>query len=478
MRSWNDKLALKWAQVSPAMLPFADVATSELPIGRLLRLSLFQVSVAMAIVLLNGTLNRVMIVELGVPSAVVALMISLPLLFAPFRALIGFRSDNHRTALGWRRAPFIWFGSLLQFGGLSIMPFAIILLSGDSIGPAWVGVVGAALAFLLVGVGLHTTQTAGLALATDIASASNRPRVVAFLYVMLLVGTVVSSLVFGALLSSFSQIRLIQVVQGAAVLTIVLNVIALWKQEARRRLADIGDDQAPDFFATWQEYADAPGARRTLVAIGFGTAAFSMQDILLEPYGGEVLGFTVGQTTALTGMMAAGTLAGFAVAANQLTRGIDTYRIAALGVLVGLIAFPTILLAGSTDSGALFRIGTILIGFGTGLFSVGSLTAAMAIASNTANNGMALGAWGAVQATAAGLAIAFSGAIRDAVGTLAHSGRLGSAFQGAASGYNVVYIIELILLFATLVAIGPLTGRARLARRHVTTRFGIAEFPG
>lgn len=477
MKIWNDKLALKWLQVSPAMLPFADVATTELPLGRLLRLSLFQVSVAMAVVLLNGTLNRVMIVELGVPSAVVGLMISLPLLFAPFRALIGFRSDNHRTALGWRRAPFIWFGSLLQFGGLAIMPFAIILLSGDSIGPAWVGVTGAALAFLLVGIGLHTTQTAGLALATDIASASNRPRVVAFLYVMLLIGTVVSSLAFGALLSAFSQLRLIQVVQGAAVVTIVLNVIALWKQEARGRLPALADGEASDFFAAWHDYAEAPGARRTLIAIGFGTAAFSMQDILLEPYGGEVLGFTVGETTALTGMLAAGTLAGFAVAANQLTRGNDTYRIAALGVLVGLIAFPAVLLAGATDSGLLFRIGTVLIGFGTGLFSVGSLTAAMAIATR-GGNGMALGAWGAVTATAAGLAIAFSGAIRDTVSVLAHAGDLGVAFQSAAAGYNVVYLIELMLLFATLVAIGPLVGRGRLERRHATTRFGIAEFPG
>ncbi|MEQ1651028.1 MAG: 30S ribosomal protein S17, partial [Hyphomicrobium sp.] len=192
MKTWNDKLAMQWARLSPSMLPFADVATAELPLGRLLRLSLFQVSVALAVVLLNGTLNRVMIVELGVSSTVVALMVSLPLLFAPFRALIGHRSDTHRTALGWRRAPFIWMGSLLQFGGLAIMPFALILLSGDTIGPSWIGVTGAALAFLLVGIGMHTTQTAGLALATDIAAAENRPRVVAFLYVMLLVGTVVS----------------------------------------------------------------------------------------------------------------------------------------------------------------------------------------------------------------------------------------------------------------------------------------------
>ncbi|NOT69957.1 MAG: BCD family MFS transporter [Hyphomicrobium sp.] len=476
MKTWNDRLALQWARLSPAMLPFADVATAELPLGRLLRLSLFQVSVAIAVVLLNGTLNRVMIVELGMSSSVVALMVSLPLLFAPFRALIGHRSDTHRTALGWRRAPFIWIGSLLQFGGLAIMPFALILLSGDTIGPSWIGATGAALAFLLVGVGMHTTQTAGLALATDIAAAESRPRVVAFLYVMLLVGTVVGSLLFGALLADFSQLRLIQVIQGSAVVTVVLNVIALWKQEARRPTHDRADVD-PDFYTMWHTFADAPGARRTLVAIGLGTAAFSMQDILLEPYGGEVLHFTVGETTALTGMLAAGTLAGFAVAASQLSRGIDTYRIAASGALAGLIAFPSVMLSGPIESAALFRIGTILIGFGGGLFSVGSLTAAMEIAAKGAN-GMALGAWGAVQATAAGLAIASSGAIRDGITKLAGAGALGPAFQSPASGYNVVYLIEIILLFATLAVAGPLVGRSRLAGRQLSSRFGIAEFPG
>jgi BCD family chlorophyll transporter-like MFS transporter len=97
----------------------------------------------MAAVLLNGTLNRVMIVELGVPAWLVALMVALPLLFAPLRALIGFRSDTHRSALGWRRVPYIWMGTLLQFGGLAIMPFALLVLSGDTHGPAWVGQAGA-----------------------------------------------------------------------------------------------------------------------------------------------------------------------------------------------------------------------------------------------------------------------------------------------------------------------------------------------
>ena len=77
--------------------------------------------------------------------------------------------------------PYIWFGTLMQFGGLAIMPFALIVLSGDTRGPAWFGQLGAALAFLLVGAGLHTAQTVGLALATDLAPAASRPRVVALL---------------------------------------------------------------------------------------------------------------------------------------------------------------------------------------------------------------------------------------------------------------------------------------------------------
>ena len=179
----------------PGMLPFADAATAELPMARLLRLSLFQVTVGMAAVLMIGTLNRVMIVELNVPSRVVALMLALPLLFAPLRAMVGFRSDTHRSYLGWRRVPFIWLGTMLQFGGLAIMPFALLILSGDTTGPLIVGDIAAALAFLLVGAGLHTVQTVGLALATDLAPERARPRVVALLFAMLLLGMAVSAVV-------------------------------------------------------------------------------------------------------------------------------------------------------------------------------------------------------------------------------------------------------------------------------------------
>ena len=197
------------------MLPFADAASRDLPIGQLLRLSLFQVSVGLASVMLLGTLNRVMIVELSVPAMIVAIMIALPVLIAPFRALIGFRSDTYRSAIGWKRVPFIWFGSLWQMGGLAVMPFALLVLSGDqTVGPTWAGEVLAALAFLMTGLGLHMTQTAGLALASDRATEETRPRVVALLYVMYLLGMGLSALLIGWLLRDFTNLTLIRVVKA------------------------------------------------------------------------------------------------------------------------------------------------------------------------------------------------------------------------------------------------------------------------
>ena len=467
-----------WTRLGPRFLPFADAASEELPLGRLLRLSLFQVSVGMAVVLLTGTLNRVMILELGVPAWLVALMVSIPLVFAPFRALIGYKSDTYRSYLGWRRVPYIWYGSLLQFGGLAIMPFALLVLSGDVRGgsPVW-GQVGAALVFLMVGAGLHTTQTADLALATDLAKPENRPRVVALLYFMLLVGMGLSALVLGMLLKDFSAIRLIKVIQGAAVVTMVLNFVALWKQEARAPKRTAHHLPRPSFVEMWRDFAQGGRATRLLFAVGLGAAAFSMQDILLEPYGGEVLGLSVSATTTLTALFAAGTLAGFGLAARNLSRGSDPHRLAGYGAVVGVFAFSALVFSAPMASPELFRAGTVLIGFGGGLYAVGTLTAAMALARD-GNSGMALGAWGAVHATATGGAIALGDALKDFVGGLAASGALGSALTDASVGYSVVYHLEILLLFCALVAIGPLVRPPGVPAGAPETKFGLAELPG
>lgn len=470
----GDMVVQAWTRLGPRFLPFADAATPELPVGRLLRLSLFQVSVGLAATLLIGTVNRVMIVELGVSASLVAAMVSLPLLFAPFRALIGFRSDTHRSVLGWRRVPYIWFGSLMQFGGLAIMPFALILLSGDSNGPAWAAHVAAALAFLMVGAGMHMVQTVGLALAADLAPTRALPRVVALLSVMLLLGMLVAGLVFGALLVNFSQLRLIQVIQGSAVVTMLLNIVALWKQEARDPSRTQGLGDGPGFRESWKRLNGTGPWRRRLVAVAIGTAGFSMQDVLLEPYGGQVLGLGVAATTTLTALFALGGIIGFIGGARVIGRGMDAYRVAGTGTLIGAFAFALIIFAAPLGSASLFGAGTLVVGIGAGCFAHATLTAFMTAAPG-GQIGLALGAWGAAQATAAGLAIAMGGLLRDGIGALAVEGGLGAALATPATSYCTVYVIEIVLLFATLAALGPLVQWARAGEAGVPSRLGLAE---
>jgi BCD family chlorophyll transporter-like MFS transporter len=476
MKRLTETYIKMWSSIGSRWLPFADAASEDLSLSRMLRLSLFQVTVGMSLVLLNGTLNRIMIVELHSAASLVALLVSLPLLFAPFRALLGHKSDHHRSALGWRRVPYLWFGTLLQFGGLSIMPFALILMSGDTNGPAWIAEAGAALAFLLIGAGMHTVQTAGLALATDLAPEDKRPRVVCLLYVMLLIGMVISSLFFGALLTDYQPLKLIRVLQGAAMLTLVFNGIALWKQEARQ-VARQDEASRPDFSDSWRKWRSQAGVTRALYAVALGAAAFSMQDILLEPYGAEVLGLSVSATTTLTALTALGTLTAFGMAARKLGRNDDPWRLAALGAVCGLFAFALVILSAAFESPLMFRLGAMTIGFGGGLFSLGSLSAFMHLKEGTAS-GLALGAWGAVQASSAGLAVALGAGLKDGMLMWGQAGIFGPMLSSPAAAYGVVYLLEIILLFAVLVAVGPLVARVRVLRAASTDRFGLAEFPG
>ena len=459
MNRLSKKLVSTWSEQGPRFLPFADVATPDLPLSRLLRLSLFQVSVGMASVLLVGTLNRVMIVELGVPATIVAVMISLPLLAAPFRAIIGFKSDIHTSALGWRRVPYIWKGTLLQFGGLAIMPFGLLVVETNNVGaPVWIGQLGAGLAFLLTGAGLHTVQTVGLALATDLVTEESQPRVVGLMYVMLLVGMIASAIIFGALLQNFSDGRLIQVIQGSAVMTIILNVIAIWKQEARDPTKTRAGRDEPSFKESWDSFIVGSGAIRRLIAVGVGTMAFSMQDVLLEPYGGQVLGLSVATTTRLTATLCLGGLLGFLLASRVLGRGGDPFRMSSYGALIGIPAFAAVILAAPAASPMLFFCGTFLIGFGGGLLSHGTLTATMNHAPEK-QRGLALGAWGAVQASAAGFAVAFGGIARDVVNGVSTRNVFGRGLSGPATGYSLVYSVEIVLLVITLVSMVPLIRR-------------------
>jgi BCD family chlorophyll transporter-like MFS transporter len=204
-----------------------------------------------------------------------------------------------------------------------------------------------------------------------------------------------------------------------------------------------------------------------------GTTAFNMQDIVLEPYGGEILKLSVGATSALTAMLAAGGLLGFYFSGRQLAKGIDPMRLAAYGTLAGLPAFSAVIFSAPLDAGWLFRLGALGIGFGGGLFAVGTLFTAMRMEGQFI--GMALGAWGAVQSAAAGIAMFFGGALRDGVSGMVSHGAWGPTMTDPSLAYSVVYHVEMLFLFITLIAIGPLVKRSARLMPVVPPNLGLAE---
>jgi BCD family chlorophyll transporter-like MFS transporter len=162
------------------------------------------------------------------------------------------------------------------------------------------------------------------------------------------------------------------------------------------------------------------------------------------------------------------------MASRRLGDGADPIRLSGYGAALGLFAFAAVLLSAPLASTGLFMIGAACIGLGGGFFAVGTLIAAMALGHDD-EKGLALGAWGAVQATAAGLAIAAGGGLRDLVTHLAVEGRLGPALTEPVTGYSAVYHIEVLLLFAALIALGPLVRGPRLERKGDS--FALPDFP-
>jgi BCD family chlorophyll transporter-like MFS transporter len=171
-------------------------------------------------------------------------------------------------------------------------------------------------------------------------------------------------------------------------------------------------------------------------------------------------------------------LVGFVLAGRHWAVGADPHRLAGFGGVAGIFALLCVMFAGPLQASTLLGIGATFIGVGAGLFAVGTLTAAMTIADPDVggHNGLALGAWGAVQATAAGLAIVIGALTRDAVSAAAIDHQLGSTLAGPTTGYAVVYGIEIVLLLGTLVALGPLV-RGNAAPPKPSARLGLSEFP-
>lgn len=439
---------------------------------RVLRLGLFQFGMGLSLAPLTGTLNRVLIDEARIPAVAVGFLIAIHYFVSPARALIGFRSDQDRAQGNWR-TPYVVLGAMLTYGGLATAPFSLILLSGEGHITFWPAMIICTLIFLAYGIGVNIVETIYLALVSDITPARERGRVLAVLWIMLVLGTIVSSLLVGLFLIDYNPIRLIRVMQGSAVIFIALTFFSLWGQE---RLQVDGKVDAPtddirvrlSLGESLRLLAGQKVLRGLFVVLFIATAGFATHDVLLEPYGGQVLNMSVSATTQLTALWGMAMLVAIALAGWLLWRGRSPALPIILGCSIGALGFLVISFASDAALVGPFRAGVWLIGMGRGLFIVGSLALIMSIGDRN-HAGLFIGLWGVSQALAQGLGTIGGGLTRDIMQHMTGS---------VVMGYTTVYGASLAaLVLALLLLVSMRLGRHLQAGTVRSPWSGLRDAP-
>lgn len=400
----------------------------------LLRLTGYPVGLGLTSVLVGGTLNRVMIVELGLPAVLVGLLFAIPLLISPLRVWLGYRSDGY-TLWGLRREPYVIAGSLLA-------SVSIVAVTGLSLGSAatLLTMAGMLLAMSMHHLGKNLASNTFEALLADKFTGRQRTQAITGYKIAMFVGIIGGAIGLGRLLETYSTDKLMTVVAGIAVLTFILAWAATTRQEPRTANQSAAAEQAREkpFWDTLRSVVlNDPQVRRfffCLILIMVGTQA---QDIILEPFGALVLGMSVGETTRLTALWGAGTVLAMAVAGMWLIKVVGYAPVTRVGLWINAGAFIGLILSGWLRNITLFQGLVFVLGIGTGLASAGMLSAIIHFAT-AVRAGLLMSVWGLTHNLGQAVGSLLSGSAVDGIIRLAG----GSALVA----YGAVFAIEGVLL--------------------------------
>jgi BCD family chlorophyll transporter-like MFS transporter len=416
----------------------------------ILRLGLVQTALGSIVVLTTSAINRVMVVELALPATIPGLLVGLHYAVQLSRPAMGFGSDA-----GGRRTPWILGGMVvLCLGGIGAAAATALMAESRVAGLAL-----ATLAFILIGFGVAATGTSLLALLATRVAPRRRAPAATIVWLMMIAGFVVTTAVGGRFLDPYSPERLLAVTLTIAGIALTVTVLALIGME-KRGAAFIAEEKPQGSFrdaraAIWDE----PPARRFTIFVFVSMLAYSAQDLILEPFGGQVFGMTLGETTKLASLQHMGVFVGMILAA--LAGGIGNGRFGSLrawmigGCLASAAALAALASAGAVGPGFPLRTAYVALGLANGAFAAAAIASMMQLAGEGRDRraGLRVGLWGAAQAIAFGLGGLAGAAASDLARSLIAS-------PGAA--YGTVFAAEAVLFLVSAVL------AARIAARPAT----------
>jgi BCD family chlorophyll transporter-like MFS transporter len=398
-----------------------------------LQLGLIHIAVAMTLVPMNSTLNRVMIKELALAATLVAAFASLPYLFSPMQVWIGGCSDRH-PLFGRRRTPYIVMGLLLCAAGVVVSPHVAFWMAADRA----TGIVAGLLAFGAWGMGFNLASVSYFSLASELSGEKGRGRTVAVMFFMMIAGIILTSITLSQMVEPYSPEALARSFGVIGVLALILGLLGLIGLEKRVAGPAAGAENY-----TLRQMAEAllanPQARTFFWYLFLLLIALLGQDILLEPFAAQAFGLPVAVTTRITSIWGVCVLVTLVIA-GALEGRFPKRRIAQVGNYGALASFALITASGLIPSLPVFYAGVLLLGLGTGLSTVANLS--LMLDMTTARNvGLYIGAWGMANAFSRLAGGLLGGTVRDLATRL-----LGNLVLG----YVAVFALETLLLLAAV----------------------------
>ena len=369
----------------------------------IVRLGLVQTALGSVTVLTMATLNRVMGVELALPSMLPGFLVGLHYARQVLRPRLGYGSD-----IGGRRTPWIVGGMLLHAAGGALAALGTALMAAHLI----FGIALAVIAFIMIGIGVSAAGTSLLVLLAKRTEPSRRSTAASIAYIMMVTGFIATSAAAGHALDPFSGTRLVAVSATISAIAIVFTLLGVWNIEgapsAAATSARATGPQQTTFRHELMEILREPQARRFAIFIFISMLAYSSQDLILEPFAGAVFAMTPGQTTRLAGFQHAGALIGMTLvpALNWLVpawRSRTTPWIVG-GSLASALALLNIAAAALAGPPWPLRASMMLLGITNGVFAIAAIGAMMNLvgAGHRDREGTRMGVWGASQAISFG----------------------------------------------------------------------------
>jgi BCD family chlorophyll transporter-like MFS transporter len=376
----------------------------------IIRLGLVQTALGAIVVLMTSTINRVMVVELALPAIVPGLLVASHYAIQILRPAWGYGAD-----VGGKRTPWIIGGlATLAIGGVGAALGAALTATNTVAGLAL-----AAAAFLLVGVGAGAAGTSVLAMLATRVAPQRRAAAATVVWVMMILGFAVSAPLAGHYLDPFSQQRLVVVTAVVCAVAFSVASLAVIGLEGDAP-APVAGPARPPFREAFAEVWREPAARQFTIFIFVSMLAYSMQELLVEPFAGVVFGMTPGTTTKLAGLQHGGVLLGMIGVALAAT-AIGGPRLGSLrlwtvgGCLASGAALVAVAASGYVGLASALRLSVFALGVSNGAFAVAAIGSMMGLAASgaQAREGTRVGLWGAAQAIAFGCGGVFATMLVD-----------------------------------------------------------------